>query len=243
MQDSSRPVTGYPAHPYPQPQHNGGYPPPGTAYPYPAQPPHQQYYNPNPNSYYNNRRLIRTILAFIIGLVIIISVTLFVIWLVLRPRYPEFRVDSLSLNNFSDNSSQSISGTWQVGFVVFNANKKMRATYDALDSSIYYKSEYLSQAAIPPFKQNTREETPLNVTFSAINSFVHDWVVNDINGDRSHGSVNFNLNIRANVWFRSGGWRTRTRLLRVLCRDVAVGVSSNSTSGKLLGGGRKCNVW
>ncbi|KAJ7948049.1 Late embryogenesis abundant protein [Quillaja saponaria] len=211
MQDSSRPVTGYPAHPYPQPQHNGGYPPPGTAYPYPAQPPHQQYYNPNPNSYYNNRRLIRTILAFIIGLVIIISVTLFVIWLVLRPRYPEFRVDSLSLNNFSDNSSQSISGTWQ--------------------------------AAIPPFKQNTREETPLNVTFSAINSFVHDWVVNDINGDRSHGSVNFNLNIRANVWFRSGGWRTRTRLLRVLCRDVAVGVSSNSTSGKLLGGGRKCNVW
>ncbi|XWS28521.1 hypothetical protein CRYUN_Cryun25bG0076900 [Craigia yunnanensis] len=112
MQDSSRLVTGYPAQ-----NVNGCAPPPPatstTAYPY---------FNPNPYPYHpepppqNPRPTFfrRLFVAFVIFL-IIFGTILLIFWLVLRPHFPDFSLQSLSLSNFNA-SNQHVSATWNARF-------------------------------------------------------------------------------------------------------------------------------
>jgi hypothetical protein len=237
MQDPSRPATGYPAPPYNH--HNVA-----AQYPYAAPPP--QYYHPPPPPPrpYASRSFFRAFFATMICLAVIFGVILVITWLVLRPSLPHFTLTTLSLSNFSaSNTNQSLTGTWRLSFNVRNGNKKMSVTYNALRSSIFYHSYYITESSLPPFKQETKSETVLNATFSAANSYLEQRAVNDLNGDRSEGSVPFDVQVLASSSFRSGSWRFRTRILKILCRKLLVGISSNSTSGELIGGAKECQVW
>ncbi|XP_062082558.1 NDR1/HIN1-like protein 10 [Humulus lupulus] len=249
MADTSRPVTGYPASSYPQSQPTVGNP---NGYPYPAPhapPYHHQQPPPNNHNYaypyrYDPARttFLRRLVAAMIAFFIVSASIIFIIWLVLRPRLPNFSVDSVSLTNFNVSSTSAISGNWAVGFSVNNPNKKMSIAYDEIDSVVFYKSTFLSETRISPFTQATRSQSSINATFSAANSYVEQSVVSGIATDRGRGTVNFNIRVLARVGFRTGGWRLRRRLLRVLCENVGVGVSSTSGSGKLIGGARECRV-
>ncbi|KAF5447433.1 hypothetical protein F2P56_032987 [Juglans regia] len=243
MQDPSRPVTGYPVP-------NDCRPPQaGVAYPYVAPPPHQAppyYYNNQPYPYpypaSSSRNFVRRFLAAMILVFFLVGVAILVLWLVLRPRLPDFRVDSLSLSNFSSASS-SLTGNWNVRFSVYNPNKKLSISYEEVLSSLFYKKEFISNTRMPPFKLGKRNQTVLDVSFSAADTYVDRWVVNDINGDRARGTVSFNVLVKAWVQFRAGAWRPRNRSIRVLCEGLAVGLSSNSSgSGMLVGGARDCRV-
>ncbi|XP_028808312.1 uncharacterized protein LOC114762881 [Neltuma alba] len=242
MQDPSRPATGYPAPSYYQT--NGGQAPPSaTAYPYSAPHPYpqNQYYNPNPSRNYFTRSFVRSFIATLVCLFVIFGAIVFIVWLVLRPTLPDFRLDSFSLTNFSA-TSQSVNGTWKAGFLVRNNNKKMTITYQVIEARIVYDTLFLREQLLP-FKQDTKTETPLNATFSAVNTPVKKEVVDDMNANKAGGSIPFNVEVLASTVFRSGAWRLRARLLKVSCRRVPIGISSNSTSGKLSGGARECQVW
>ncbi|KAF4371055.1 hypothetical protein CsatB_028376 [Cannabis sativa] len=247
MADTSRPVTGYPASTYPhQPQPNAANP---NGYPYPPPYHHQQPPPNNPNYGYPYRydpartTFIRRIFALMVAFFIVSASIIFIIWLVLRPRLPKISVDSVSLTNFNvSSSSPAVSGNWAIGFSVNNPNKKMSIAYDEIDSVVFYRSTFLAETRISPFTQGTRSQTSVNATFSAFNSYVEKSVVSGIATDRGRGIVNFNIRVLARVGFRTGGWRLRRRLLRVLCEDVGVGLSSTSGTGKLVGGGRECRV-
>ncbi|XP_004487460.1 uncharacterized protein At1g08160-like [Cicer arietinum] len=234
MQEPSRPATGYPAPPFNH--HNNGQPPPG--YPY-----HRGYYDPpTPPRPYASRSFFRAFFATMICLVVIFGVILVITWLVLRPSLPHFTLTTLSLSNFSA-SNQSLTGTWHLSFNVRNANKKMSVTYNVLRSSIFYHSNYIAESPLAPFKQDTKSETTLNATFSAANAYLESRAVNDLNADKSSGSVPFDVQILASASFRSGSWRFRTRILKILCRKVLVAISSKSSSGNLFDGSRECQVW
>ncbi|GAB4859832.1 hypothetical protein Ancab_011312 [Ancistrocladus abbreviatus] len=249
MADASRPATGYPA-----PQN--GYPPPGTntAYPYAQQPPPQSnyyYQNNNPNPYYYNTAyatqratFFRRFVSAFLALLIIVGVILFIIWLVLRPRLPHFQVDSLSLSQLNLSSS-AISANWDVRFTVSNPNTKMHVYYDSVEADIYYKAEHLAQNQLPPFDQGTKTTTNLTAKLVASSAFVDRWVVSGISGDKKSGSVSFNVRVLGLVRFKAGGWRVRTRWLRVFCGNLPVGFSSSSSigaNGTLTGGPSRCAV-
>ncbi|XP_050883418.1 uncharacterized protein At1g08160 [Lathyrus oleraceus] len=235
MQDPSRTATGYPAPPYNHPN--------AAQYPYAAPPP--QYYHPAappPHRPYASRSFFRAFFATMICLAVIFGVILVITWLVLRPSLPHFTLTTLSLSNFSA-SNQSLSGTWRLAFNVRNGNRKMSVTYNALRSSIFYHSNYIAESELAPFKQDTKSETALNVTFAAANAYFESGAVRDLNGDRTRGSVPFDVQILASTSFRSGSWRFRTRILKIICRKIMVGISSNSTSGELVGSPGECQVW
>ncbi|XP_047163935.1 NDR1/HIN1-like protein 10 [Vigna umbellata] len=246
MQDPSRPATGYPAPPYPHP--NGAQPPPtATAYPYAAAPPpypQPQYYNPNypPPRSYASRSFFRAFFATMICLAVIFGVILIVTWLVLRPSLPHFTLHTVSLTNLST-TSQSLSATWHLAFLVRNGNKKMTITYNALRSFVFYRATDVANSQLAPFKQDTKSETTLNATLVAASSYLGPSLINNLNAERADNSVLFDVQIVASTSFRSGSWRFRTRFLKVLCQKVPVSVSSNSSAGELVGGDRECQVW
>ncbi|ONI01485.1 hypothetical protein PRUPE_6G142400 [Prunus persica] len=234
MTDPTRPVTGYPAPPYAQP--NGGYP-------YSANPTQTQPRGPYSNAYNPRAAFIRRFVGAMIALFVIVGCILLVVWLILRPKVPDFRVDSLSLSNFNVSSaSQSVTGTWSVGFMVYNPNKKLSIRYDDVESSIYYGPGFISGTRVPPFAQGTKDRTSVNATFSAANSFVGASVARGIDEARARGSMSFNVKLLARVEFRRGWWRLRRRLLRVLCSGVAVSLSSKGGLSSLAGGSRDCQV-
>lgn len=119
----------------------------------------------------------------------------------------------------------------------------MKISYEGIESSLFYKSSFLSETALPPFYQGTRDMTTLKASFAAREGYVDPSIVNDINGDKTRGTVGFNLRVLARVRFSAGALhQARRRWMKVLCEDVKVGVSSNGSAGKLLGGSRECRV-
>lgn len=257
MEDRNRPVTGYPA---PNPQSNGysanaAPPPAGTAYPYaaPAPPPSAYYYQNNPyqNQNYNQydaesvRRAtcLRRIFAFVIGLVVIFGTVTFIVWLVLRPQLPEFRVDSFSMSNFTLTNDSFITFTSEIKLTARNPNKKMSLGYDHIATAIYYQSYSLSETTAAPFYQGTRNETSLTARFAAAGAFVEKPAADAMNGERvKKGNVNFNLRMLSRVRFEAKAWKARKRYLKVFCGDLILGLPTNGKSGTLTGGPKQCRV-
>lgn len=242
MADSRPPVTGYPVPPAGS-YYSNGYPATAsnTAYPYAAPPPQHNNYQ-----YYGAQRRNAFVRYFLVGMVaffIIIGSIIFIVWLVLRPRIPEFRVQSVKVTNFSVVDSQHVSGTWQVRLLVANPNKKMEMTYGTMDTTLYYKWEFITATRIPPFHQDTRNQTTVDTSFSADATYVAASAVNTLNSERTKGTVPFRIRVLAWVRFSSGWWPSRSRLLKVWCERLAVGLSSSSNgTANLVGGERDCDV-
>ncbi|XP_071707828.1 NDR1/HIN1-like protein 10 [Rutidosis leptorrhynchoides] len=246
MVDPTRPVTGYPA---PPPTSNGyPPPPPGTAYPYAAQPQPQQshYFNVSSNPYYSNpyanqqrATFLRRIFTIFIACFIITGTIGFIMWLILHPQVPQFRVETLTLTNFNI-SSNLLSGNWDAKLTARNPNSKITLYYDHIEAAVFYKSESIAETTLAPFVQGKKNETNVRATFALLSAYVNDR--NGINSDRARGTIDFNLRMVARVRFKASAWWTRRRILRIFCPNLSVGISGNSTGGSLTGGSQNCKV-
>ncbi|KAF8009497.1 hypothetical protein BT93_J0484 [Corymbia citriodora subsp. variegata] len=114
MADHSRPpAAGYPVPP--SGAYSNGYPPgahsDAAAYHYAAPPPqyaNYQYYAPD-----RRTKFLRYFLVAMIAFFVVVGTILFIVWIILRPHYPVFRVESMTLTNFSvSSSSPRVSGDW-----------------------------------------------------------------------------------------------------------------------------------
>lgn len=83
---------------------------------------------------------------------VVVGLVILVLHLVFRPRPPDFRVESLSLSNFSLASTSSLTGICDVRFAFSNPNNKLSILYDSVGSALYYKSELISSTLLPPFQ-------------------------------------------------------------------------------------------
>ncbi|GMJ15497.1 hypothetical protein like AT2G27260 [Hibiscus trionum] len=230
MQDSSRPVTGYPV----QNLNAGAPPPPATGYAYAR--PYYQYPAPPPQK--PRPTFLRRLLAAVAVVLIIFGAILFIIWLVLRPQLPDFSIQSLSLSNFNA-TNQRVNATWNAQFQVSNPNKKLSIYYEEIVSSVFHKDYFFSETRIGPFVQGTRNAASLGASYSVVDSFVDGKVVDEMNEERGGGEMKFNLKVVADVAFRYGGWTGRERFLTVWCDGVAV----NASSGMMTGGPKECSVF
>ncbi|KAL4282480.1 hypothetical protein GQ457_16G008020 [Hibiscus cannabinus] len=200
MQDSSRPVIGYPV----QSANGCAQPPPaatsGTAYPY-VNSNTYSYYPAPPPPQYRRQTFFRTFFIVMAILLLIFGIILLIFWLVLRPHLPDFSVQSLSLSNFNA-SNQRVSATWNAQFGVSNPNKKLSITYGDVLSSVFHGDYYLAETRIGPFSQGTGDVRTLDASYSVVDSFVDGRVVDAMNGERSRGQVRFNFKLVADVAFR-----------------------------------------
>ncbi|CAL0321819.1 unnamed protein product [Lupinus luteus] len=258
----SEPVTGYPAPAYPNgggqqyPVGGGGqqYPMGGGGQQYPMggggqQHPYVAYPQQGPLYYNNNdgpfatRSFFRAFIGTMICLVIIFAVILLITFLVLRPSFPSFQLNALSISDFNT-SSQLLSATWHASFLTLNRNKKISLTYHAIRSSIFYKNYFLTDSLSPPFRAETNSENTINATLSLSQTYVDPAVIRELDSDTNHrASITFDVQLLASASFHSGSWRFRSLLLKVLCEDVTLAISSKATSGNFIGGPRKCQVW
>ncbi|URE38653.1 Late embryogenesis abundant protein [Musa troglodytarum] len=248
-------VTGYPAatagssYPYPAP-------PPASYYPngHPPPPPPQPLYYPTaypaaaPPPRYNTAFL-RRLLSIAVALFLLFGLVTLIVWLVLRPRLPEFTVSSATVSGFNFSTSQQLlSADFDLNLTVHNPNSKMGIYYDHVTAVVLYDSDALVETSLAPFYQAKGAATALRARLVAVGMYVDSNIVKGINSDRGRGdgAVHFQVRVSAWVRFKPGAWKTRWHMMRVYCDDVPIGLrngTSAAATGYLVGSTpKKCVV-
>ncbi|XP_050269419.1 uncharacterized protein LOC126713645 [Quercus robur] len=164
------------------------------------------------------------------------------------PRFPEFRVDSLSVSNLSYTYPNfSVSGNWNARFSVQNPNKKFSISYDLVQSTLVYEPkslhvyepEFISEIGIPDFNQSMRKETFIDAAF-AVSDAYRSMSLGYINVD---STVSFVVKFLGRIKFKDGRGRLvkdywGREALKVHCEGLVVSLASShsgaSISGKLV---------
>lgn len=145
------------------------------------------------------------------------------IWvgLFLHLQDPQFGINKVTITNLSISSYSQISGDWEVEFIFRNHNTKVNLYYDQTEVDVSYMSDSIAQTILPPFMQNTKNETTIRATFTSLMMYVHDG--DSIKDERSHGSITFNLRMMVRVQARV--WWAGTWVLTVDCSKLKIAVS------------------
>ncbi|KAF8664759.1 hypothetical protein HU200_054481 [Digitaria exilis] len=229
------------AYPYPAPPPHQQHPPPPPHhhYPYPP-PPHHHHYAPHPPPPTCMRRL----LAAIVGAFLLLGAATFIVWLLLRPRAPAFSLASLALSRVAYSpSNSSLSASFDAVLLAANPNSKLSVTYfSPLASVSFAPSSPIAVASLAPFSQGPGNDTRLAFRLVVDNAYVGpDDAAPLKTGDG--GAVDVQVRLMAVAVFDRGGWRTRRRVMRVMCDGVQVVFrGKNSTEAAFNGPPKRCDV-
>ncbi|CAM0149996.1 unnamed protein product [Urochloa decumbens] len=229
------------AYPYPAPPHHPP-PPPHHHYPYPPPPPphHNHHYAPHPPP----PTCLRRLLAAVVGAFLLLGAATFIVWLLLRPRAPAFSLASLALSRVAYSpSNSSLSASFDAALVAANPNSKLSVTYfSPLATVSFAPSSPIAVASLAPFSQG-----PGNTTTLAFRLVVDDAYVGPDDAaplkTGGGGAIGVQVRLMAVAVFDRGGWRTRRRVMRVMCDGVQVVFrGKNSTEAAFNGPPRRCDV-
>ncbi|OAY42985.1 NDR1/HIN1-like protein 10 [Manihot esculenta] len=254
---ANSPATSYPPMVgYPPPM---GYPPAQSGYPPYGQPGYQGYnngYNNNypyaqapPAAYYNHviyqqqqenqvSGFVRAVVGGLFLLVILMCMSSIIVWLILRPVVPIFRINTFSVSNFSTVSS--FSAKWDANVTVENPNTKLKVYFDQVEAYLYYEDDNLLATSFAnPFFLETNNKTVMETTLVSNNSDrrqagVGSWVVEKMVEERKSNKGKLSFNLRFALWttFKSGTWWARHVNMRVYCESLEVGFVGNTGNGK-----------
>ncbi|XP_059627786.1 NDR1/HIN1-like protein 2 [Cornus florida] len=188
-------------------------------------------------------RVRRLILALFLLFAMIISVSM-IAWLMLQPRVPIFRVDSLSVSNFTLNDSQ-LTADFGIKFTVRNPNKRIDLTLDDFKISVshdrnklaektwnhYVSMKKMSQNGMSiELGTNSSDNCPIKRK-TAIGMSREFW---------SKRAVN--LKVKMMVWakFEAGDWLSKQKFVEVCCNNLEVGFFTSNVTGTLIDGSNDC---
>ncbi|KAM0887335.1 hypothetical protein ACQ4PT_029142 [Festuca glaucescens] len=262
------------AAPNPNPNSNTAYyaaaPPPaangngtaafGVAYPYPAPPPQHHHHPPPPpqhpyhHQYHNPYHApppppptcLRRLLALVVAAFLLLGAGTFIVWLLLRPRAPAFSLATLSLSRVAYSPANSnLSAAFDASFLAENPNAKLTVSYSSLLASVALApSSPIAVTSLPPFVQAPRSNTALPFRLQVDGAYVGPDEVAPLKSGANGGTMEVQVRLTAVAVFDRGGWRTRRRVMRVICEDVPVTFrGKNATDAKFDGPPRRCEVY
>lgn len=206
---SSEPPNNYSSGPHGYPQ-TMGYPPqmmyPNAPYSgYPPPPPHHHPYNqypytqPPPANYYYHgyaspppdpcSGFLRGVIAAMIFLIVFSILSSLITWAVLRPEIPVFRVDNMSVSNFST-SAVPFTATWDTNLTVENPNQKLRLYFDKIMGTMFHGEEHwLASSWLNPMFMDIQTKATMHAVIAANGSAenpVPIWVAQEMSKERAN---------------------------------------------------------
>ncbi|KAJ1254474.1 hypothetical protein BS78_05G058500 [Paspalum vaginatum] len=228
------------AYPYPAAPHNHHPPPPHHPhYPYPPPPPHPHHYAPHPPP----PTCLRRLLAAVVGAFLLLGAATFIVWLLLRPRAPAFSLASLALSRVAYSpANSSLSASFDAALLAANPNAKLAVSYfSPLASVSFAPSSPLAVASLAPFGQGPRNTTTLAFRLVVDGAYVGPDEAAALKSGGG-GAVDVQVRLMAVAVFDRGGWRTRRRVMRVMCDAQLVFRGNNATEAAFNGPARPCDI-
>ncbi|BAF27645.1 Os11g0157300 [Oryza sativa Japonica Group] len=235
------------AYPYPAPPpHSHSHPPPPPPHAYhhhhypPPPPPHHHPYPPHPPP----PTCLRRLLGLVVAAFLLLGAATFIVWLLLRPRVPAFSLASLTLSRVAYSAANSsLSASFDASLLADNPNSKLTVTYfSPLASVSLAPSSPIAVATLPPFAQPPRNTTTLAFRLEVDGAYVGPDDAAPLKGG-GVGTMEVQVRLAAVAVFDRGGWRTRRRVMRVMCDGVPVAFrGKNGMEAAFTGPARRCDV-
>ncbi|CAN8316566.1 unnamed protein product [Cochlearia groenlandica] len=95
----------------------------------------------------------------IIGFIIIVLITIFLVWIILQPRKPRFILQDATVFSFNLSQPNLLSSNFQVTIATRNPNSRIGIYYDRLHVYATYRNQQITlRTAIPPTYQGHKED-------------------------------------------------------------------------------------
>ncbi|KAJ4909924.1 Late embryogenesis abundant (LEA) hydroxyproline-rich glycoprotein family [Raphanus sativus] len=106
-------------------------------------------------------------LCLLFLLVVAVGATIGALYLVYKPKLPDYSIDRLQLTLFALNQDSSLSTAFNVTITAKNSNEKIGIYYeDGSEITVWYKEAKLSQGSLPKFYQGHENSTVIYVEMS-----------------------------------------------------------------------------
>ncbi|KAJ0089233.1 hypothetical protein Patl1_32699 [Pistacia atlantica] len=193
------------------------------------------------------------------GMILLIIFVCFgglILWIVVRPKFPIFHIDSFYVKNFNVSSNNNFSSSWEGNLTIENKRWGTKLIFDRMQNSIFLNDDDFLASSISEGGQNnpllvvgSNEKKTIRVKVSTADSKQQGEkppdkkVVAEMRNKKKSG-LTFVLKIY--VWWEvdSGLFlkHSRSVQMRMLCTDLKVNFEGNSGNGKMKGNPDDCNV-
>ncbi|KAK4482718.1 hypothetical protein RD792_009903 [Penstemon davidsonii] len=164
------------------------------------------------------KKLYRRLLAFSLGLILLILLIILITWLILRPTKPHFTLQDVTVYAFNLSSPNLLTTTLQITLTTHNPNGKVGIYYDKLHVYASYHSQQITlPTLLPDTYQQQKDDTVWSPFVYGIAVPIPPYVAVNMNQDQSVGTVVVNVRVDGRVRWRVGTFVSRNYHLNVNC--------------------------
>eukprot|EP00246_Nothoceros_aenigmaticus_P002275 TRINITY_DN13100_c0_g1_i1.p1 TRINITY_DN13100_c0_g1~~TRINITY_DN13100_c0_g1_i1.p1 ORF type:complete len:242 (+),score=15.58 TRINITY_DN13100_c0_g1_i1:398-1123(+) len=175
----------------------------------------------------------------LITVVVVLGVASLIVWLALRPKLPEYAVQSVNVTSLSvDTSSSHLNYDFLFKVEANNPNKKIGIFYDIIEIKLWYQKLQIGEKSVPGFYQGHQNITvlPVNLTSSfPLDSSTSSNLTQDLSDNRLPLEVDIAVRARVKV----GSWKSFHFWVHVNC-DLIVAPPADPEGGRLVS--KSCKV-
>ncbi|KAM7475257.1 hypothetical protein LguiB_022500 [Lonicera macranthoides] len=167
-------------------------------------------------------------ISLLILLILIIAATAGALYLIFRPKIPNYSVNRLQISDLRLNFDMSLYAKFDVKITAINPNKKIGIYYEkGSHLSVWYSSTKLCQGSLPKFYQGHQNRTMLNVALTGQNQYGRT-LIGAMQEQQQTGRVPLNLKVDVPVRIKLG--KLKLRKVRVLgkCLLIVDSLSANN---------------
>ncbi|XP_065850829.1 NDR1/HIN1-like protein 6 [Euphorbia lathyris] len=170
-------------------------------------------------------------ISLLLLLILIIAIAAGILFLVFRPKLPDFEVDRLQITQFNLSTDSSLSAAFDVTIVAKNPNKKIGIYYEGGSHiSVWYSGTNLCEGSLPKFYQGHRNTTVLIVPMSGKTQDA-SGLLSSLEQDRAQdGIIGLNLRVKQPVRIKLGKLKLFKVKFRVKCNLDVDDLSSTSNN-------------
>lgn len=166
-------------------------------------------------------------LSILFLVLIITGATAAILYLVFRPKLPNYSVDNLKISNLRLNLDMSLYAKFDVKITADNPNKKIGIYYEQGGRlSVWYTNMRLCKGALPKFYQGHQNKTVLNVALTGQNQY-GNILMNALQQQQQTGSIPLDLKVNAPVAIKLGTLKLRKVRILGQCLLVVDSLTAN----------------
>ncbi|KAG6470562.1 NDR1/HIN1-like protein 1 [Zingiber officinale] len=165
-----------------------------------------------------HRRLIIAA-RIVIGILFLVSLTILIVWLVLRPTKPTFYLRDATVSQFNLSLPDNLlNAVVQVTVASHNSNGRIGVYYDRLDVSATYQDQQITAAsAILPFYQGHEDINVWSPCLSGTSVPVAPYLCRALQQDEAAGILLLYLKMDGSIRWKVGSWTSGHYCLEVSC--------------------------
>ncbi|KAL5060363.1 hypothetical protein RYX36_031967 [Vicia faba] len=165
------------------------------------------------------------------AIVVSLGIIMLIVYLVFKPRNPEFQVNSAQLT-FLTLTGNYLTAKWNIDIIISNPNKKLDISYNPVSATVFYSKDInqfgpISNIPLKPFYQPKKSKAVVRFETQVTNLFVSSGVASGIVNGQFHHSLQFGVEFRAFV-MRTGLFHPKNSWFKVTCAPINFVVGSTA---------------